>query len=351
MDGKPLRYRPTADGRFLLYSVGLDCIDHGGKIPQADPRRPAFQMVAPTGGDLVWPLPASAAEAAAFTDAKKQELEARIQAALEAEKEEAIQAEARRKATVAALMAQIENPAGQTAKSSAKDPAYKGRPLSQVIGNKAVLGNTNHSLDELLTVKQIITGQEPDVATFELPVSYDIITNIGGLHLLVDAPLKESDDDYAEAGEPQDCTRATNGNYLLVWNTTYDSPGQHVVRARLFCAERPGWHTFEVEVDGPLVPFYSSNLCQFDHRYDTFSPKGATLYARLPESNGIYTIELKSPAGELLKTLKGTTSNGVIQVEWNLMDNHGRRYTGDSFNSEFNVTLPDSGRSQHVKGP
>ena len=244
MDGKPLRYRPSADGRFLLYSVGLDCIDDGGKIARADPRRPAFQMVAPTGGDLVWPLPASAAEAAAFTDAKKQEIEDRIQAALEAEKEVAIEAEARRKATIAALLAQIENPAGPAAKSGIKEPDYHGKPLSQVIGNKAVLGNTNHSLDELLTVKQIITGQEPDVATFELPVSYDVLTNIGELNLLVDAPLQESDDDYEGAGEAQECARATNGDCLLVWNTTSDPPGQHVARARLECTEKPGQNTY-----------------------------------------------------------------------------------------------------------
>jgi hypothetical protein len=48
MDGKPLRYRRTEDNRFLLYSTGLDCVDDGGN------RR-----------DLLWPLPASAAEIAA----------------------------------------------------------------------------------------------------------------------------------------------------------------------------------------------------------------------------------------------------------------------------------------------
>ena len=30
MDGKPLRYRPTDGNHFVLYSVGLDCIDDGG---------------------------------------------------------------------------------------------------------------------------------------------------------------------------------------------------------------------------------------------------------------------------------------------------------------------------------
>jgi hypothetical protein len=30
MDGKPLRYQLTDDGHFVLYSVGLDCVDDGG---------------------------------------------------------------------------------------------------------------------------------------------------------------------------------------------------------------------------------------------------------------------------------------------------------------------------------
>jgi hypothetical protein len=50
MDGQPLRYRRTEDGRFLLYSTGRDCVDDGGGR-----------------ADLIWPLPASAAEIAADT--------------------------------------------------------------------------------------------------------------------------------------------------------------------------------------------------------------------------------------------------------------------------------------------
>jgi hypothetical protein len=61
MDGQPLRYRRTEGGSFLLYSVGLDCEDNGGRIPDPGPdwglqRFPGQQP----GSDLVWPLPATA---------------------------------------------------------------------------------------------------------------------------------------------------------------------------------------------------------------------------------------------------------------------------------------------------
>ena len=99
------------------------------------------------------------------------------------------------------------------------------------------------------------------------------------------------------------------------------------------------------------MAFVSTNLCQFDSAYDHFDARGATLYANLPESNGVYSIELTSPAGVHLKTLTGRTSDGVIRAHWDLIDDHGQRYTNDSFGSVFTVTLPDSGRRQTMRGP
>ena len=106
-----------------------------------------------------------------------------------------------------------------------------------------------------------------------------------------------------------------------------------------------------MEIKGPLVPFFSSNLCQFDPFYSEFDSKGGILYARLPESNGTYVIELKSPVGVHVRTFTGSTSNGVIKVRWDLTDERGNAYTNDSVDSIFHVTLPDSGRSQTLKGP
>jgi hypothetical protein len=75
MDGQPLRYRLTGDGHFLLYSVGLDCTDDGGKMPQPRRRSLGSPYIVPTrmdeGTDLVWPLPASPAEVAAHEDGSR----------------------------------------------------------------------------------------------------------------------------------------------------------------------------------------------------------------------------------------------------------------------------------------
>ena len=120
-----------------------------------------------------------------------------------------------------------------------------------------------------------------------------------------------------EEGERQTCKRATNGNCLLSWTTTYDPPGKHVVQAEFIATKDEDKEEHALKVKGPPVVFVSTNVCQFSAAYDHFDARGATLYARLPESNGIYSIELKTPRRHI-KTLHGNDVNGVIKVHWDL---------------------------------
>jgi hypothetical protein len=333
MDGNPFCYRLMSDGNFLLYSVGLDCLDNNGEMPR---KRMSGEFPMPmnlrtsASGDIVWPRPASANEVETQLERDKKAEQERTAQILLREAEREKEEESLRKITVEKLLA-MKSP-------RLKEPIYQGKPLSKLLSN----GTGKNTLDDLFTLKQIITGSEPDLATFELPIRYDVVTNIGFLQLLVDVPPEESTSSCAEF---QGCARATNGNCRLIWNTTFDPPGQHAVQAQLYL-EREDSN----QVRGPVTPFYSSNLCQFNAFYSNFDAKGATLYAKLPEPNGIYTIELKTPDGGEIKTFTGSTSNGVIKVNWNLIDAHGKRFTNDSFESTFHITLPDSGRSQTMKG-
>ena len=56
IDGKSLRYRHAADGSYVLYSVGWNQTDEGGKVAWSDRNRekPAVDI---TEGDWVWSLP------------------------------------------------------------------------------------------------------------------------------------------------------------------------------------------------------------------------------------------------------------------------------------------------------
>jgi len=57
MDGKELRYRRRADGRYLLYSTGRDCVDDDGQSRNSTFAEP----------DLIWPLPATQADVDAYS--------------------------------------------------------------------------------------------------------------------------------------------------------------------------------------------------------------------------------------------------------------------------------------------
>ena len=224
-----------------------------------------------------------------------------------------------------------------------------GRALNERLGNKTVTGTNLYSMTELLTLKQIVTGGEPETVTFELPIACDALTNLGSIHLYVDPVIPDnSDADLAgcTAGWLE-CRRATNGNCLLVWDTIYEAPGPHVLQAGLWLEEERA-----LDVVGPLSPFSISNICQFSVESSVFNPYiGATLRAKLPEDNASFSVDMISPDGVRQKTITGNTTNGVIKVFWDLINDQGVRCANQSFNTVFHVTLTDSGRTQTMRGP
>lgn len=233
--------------------------------------------------------------------------------------------------------------------TSMPDVKVQGRSLSKSLRNSSVAGANKLSLRQMLTLKQIITGEEPESITFELPVVYNTVTNLGEISLMVD-PNYDTADEEGSGAEQTECNQAPNGNCLLVWHTIYESPGKHALQAAFFLKEHE--ESDKPDAVGPYLPFSVSNLCQFSLGSATFdTQRGAIFHARLPEMNGLYSIECVSTNGELLKTLAGNATNGEFKVVWNLVDDHGRRFNGETFNSMVHITLPGSGRSQTLKGP
>ncbi len=129
MTGNSLHYRVAEDGHFLLYSVGLDCVDNGGRIrPIGKERNPRLTnpKTAVPGSDIVWPLATPSAQVVAF---RKQQAQAEAQrdAQRKAESEAQAQADGRRaeesrKAAMKELLAKKP--------SLGKEPIYEGIPLS-----------------------------------------------------------------------------------------------------------------------------------------------------------------------------------------------------------------------------
>jgi hypothetical protein len=340
MDGKPLRYRLCEPDTFVLYSVGLDCVDNGGRFSMANRPHAGFPRWDPLDTpDMLWPRPASEAEEQTLLlDQTRAKLEQKKQWEREADQRDQEREERRRDniALLAATYAKGEAP-------KAEDPKIEGVALSQILRNKALKGPLLR-LDQMLTLRQLTTGKEPDTATFELPMSYDALTNIGTLRLLCDAgPGEQSPADSAQV---QDCERATNGNCLLIWDTTYDPPGQHFLQAEL-SIDRPQRHSRrnrdvdEIPVKGPLFSFVSTNVIQFFPMGNVYSDKGAFFHVRLAQTSGSYSVRIMDPSGAPIHTVTGTTTNGIVEVHWDLIDDGGKRYTNESFNASWTVTFPD----------
>lgn len=350
MDGKPLRYHCTDDGHFVLYSVGLDCADDGGALWHPD------ESVRPYGGsfafgssggfgsrqgtDLVWPRPASAAEAEHL---RKEQLKAEDEQTAILEEMERIDQwdrTARRQAKVEAILKTPPHP-------KTKAPAWRGRLLTEVLRNEQTGGTNLMTLSEMLMLHQVITGAEPETVTFEVSIKYDVLTNIGSLTLYID-PCKDDSDEGCQVGQLE-CRPATNGNCLLVWNTIFESPGKHALLAGLDL-EQP--ERSDEEIVGPVIPFVLTNLCQFSLTSVHFQREhGVTLSAKLAESKGDFSVEFRSASGGLLKTISGATSDGFIKVHWDLIDDHGNLCTNASFDPILRLALPESGRAQTLRGP
>jgi hypothetical protein len=67
VDGQPLRYRPNADGTFLLYSVGENGVDDGGNSSlEKGVTSSSFNWQNIHALDWVWPQPAAEAEIQAY---------------------------------------------------------------------------------------------------------------------------------------------------------------------------------------------------------------------------------------------------------------------------------------------
>jgi hypothetical protein len=238
-------------------------------------------------------------------------------------------------------------PDGITLVADPSSPVYDDIDLSGngLVGRvKTALSMTPFDTSNPLSLGQVITGEEPDIATFGVPVNYTLLTAVGAVTLFVDG------EDAAFAG----CVAAADGNCLLKWNTTYETPGQHYLAAQLNLNDDTGNQSIGWAF-GQLAPFYSPNVLQFDEAFGQYDENGAVLYALLPQADASYTIELLDPANPSsphIRTITGSTSSGEIELPWDLTYDDGTNaFTGSQVQAVFAVNLlddPASGTSTQI---
>jgi hypothetical protein len=107
---------------------------------------------------------------------------------------------------------------------------------------KLILAQNSFPPAKALQLTQVMTGQEPECFTFEVPLSYDLMTNYGFL-TITNGILRLAVDVVSTSGY-YDHARATNGNCLLFW-TPYDhSPGHRLFQDDI----APGPHRINAEL-------------------------------------------------------------------------------------------------------
>jgi hypothetical protein len=322
----------------------LDGVDNGGVISNGNQRTDAPLLSGFQGelfrADIVWPLAAQAAEITTLRDSQTAARRAQI------DRREEREAQAQWEHT-ARHQAGAENMLASSAALDLPEINYHGRPLSEILRNPHAAGTNQLTLSQMLTPKQIITGNEPESVTFEVPMDYDAVTNSGELDLLVDT--NNDDSEEGTLAQQMDLSPADNGNCRLTWSTIFECPGKHVLQIGLSLSDSP---QAKQEIAGPCQPYVITNLCQVSLTSAHFDEDaGATLRAKLPELNATYTIEFNATNGTPLKAISGSTTDGSIKVYWDLIDKDGQRFTNNFFNSVIHLKLTDSGREQTMKGP
>jgi hypothetical protein len=218
--------------------------------------------------------------------------------------------------------------------STNPEPAFENLPVSKWIQNKTKINTSHRSLSELLTWKPI-SKDNWGIARFEVPVNYQAVTSsvMGGD---VELGFFDKDQNFVpcnfSGSEP-----ASNGHAVVWWSINWDRPGRHELRARLIY-----YHELDsIEIIGPPLAYESDNVCQFYEGATFFNSAGTQLYAILRAPRAKFRIELTTPKGKHLKTVAGVTTTGCITNEWNLVDERGKKFQGDTFDAAFYVAYPD----------
>ncbi len=200
---------------------------------------------------------------------------------------------------------------------------------------KRALEMSQFAMENPLTLTLISTGDEPDIVTFEAPISYDTVTNSGNSLTLRMNGIEVS------LGE---CRRAGNGNCLLAFNMDFDPTGRHFLSAVYRLGTEPDGHPV-MTGGGPFFPFVSSNAVQFFENGSMFDDTSAYLDAKVFSSYAEYVIALYDPSTTpptFLNAITNSTASGMIQEEWNLTLADGvTQYTGAEIQADFCVTAAD----------
>ncbi len=206
-----------------------------------------------------------------------------------------------------------------------------------------ILGTNPLIQDNPLKLAPVITGQEPYILTYSIPLSVDVSSNQCELTLL-DNGQPASGYDFIQS----------NGTCLVEWNTTFAANGSHILQVELYM---PGFalpkDTVGVQpvlsVNGAARLESVSNPIQLDPDDVPFGSQ-TVFSGTLAVQAADYEIDIYNTNGVLLKAITGHTDYGTINEVWDLISD-GVTCNDDEFDAEIYITPSDTSNNaqEHVR--
>jgi hypothetical protein len=193
-----------------------------------------------------------------------------------------------------------------------KEPDYRALWVERMGGTNA------------LALTQIITGEEPYVLTFSIPLNLEIRTWENGFKSTNNCWVDLSLDGMRS--EPFCCR--TNNGYRIHFQTPFSYPGQKHVLKMVFS-------TGGSRIYGPPLTIVYTNLFQFD--MNLFRDRGVPLRCNLGVQRVAYKINIYDTNRSLLNVIEGQTTNGLIDEVWDFKASNGTIRTDEEFYADYYI--------------
>ena len=205
-----------------------------------------------------------------------------------------------------------------------------------------ILGTNPLVQDNPLTLVPVITGQEPYILTYSMPLSVDVSSNDCALRLT---------DNGSDAGA-YDFIQQTNGTYMVEWNTTFASNGPHFLQVGL---DMPGFvlakdasgaqPVLSVAGQTRIENINNPILLDLD---DTSFGSQAVFTGTLTVQSADYEIDIYDTNNTLLNIITNHTDNGVINEVWNLTITNGETRDDEEFDAQLYITPSDTSNNSQA---
>ncbi len=131
-------------------------------------------------------------------------------------------------------------------------------------------------------------------------------------------------------------SQGPDGTWLLNWNTVFLPNGTNSIKAGFEYRPDAAFGN-ESTVFGLPATVAVTNLVRFDQLSSRFSDF-LLIDATVAVPNATYRVDLFDVDGTPLVYATGTTTNGLIQLYWNLTDGGGNQISSNSINAQFTIT-------------